>query len=112
MRNVLPTPYRQGLQQRIDTLLEERTLLGAVSAVLCLQQPRSAQAANDRFEDYILCTGPVAVGPQFEVWVVLGKTLKQINCPFASDIVGNHDVVNGGIPQYECDDVICIYIPG
>eukprot|EP00887_Chlorella_sp_A99_P004017 scaffold11.g4017.t1 len=28
VRNVLPTAYRQGLQERIDTLLDERTLLG------------------------------------------------------------------------------------
>ena len=28
VRNVLPTPYRAGLQARIDVLLDERTLLG------------------------------------------------------------------------------------
>ncbi|MCC6417390.1 MAG: hypothetical protein IT429_03995 [Gemmataceae bacterium] len=39
-------------------------LLGAVGAFLCFDRPAPARAANDRFEDYILCTGPVTVGPR------------------------------------------------
>lgn len=37
--------------------------LGVVASWGVLSQNRSAQAANDRYEDYILCTGPVAVTP-------------------------------------------------
>jgi hypothetical protein len=36
-------------------------LLGAAAVSLWLGRPREALAANDRFEDYILCTGPVGV---------------------------------------------------
>ena len=39
-------------------------LLGGVGVGMFLQPPREAQAANDRFEDYILCTGAVAVSPR------------------------------------------------
>jgi hypothetical protein len=38
-------------------------VLGAVVAVLCLGQSRPAEANNDRFEDFILCTGAVSVMP-------------------------------------------------
>jgi hypothetical protein len=39
-------------------------VLGAVGAGLYLVSVRPAQAANDRFEDYILCTGAVSVTPR------------------------------------------------
>ena len=34
-------------------------LLGAVGAWLAISQPKPALAANDRYDDYILCTGTV-----------------------------------------------------
>jgi hypothetical protein len=48
-------------------------VLGAVSAGLYLGHPRSAQAGNDRYGDYILCTGPVALkqgGETDGVWLL------------------------------------------
>jgi hypothetical protein len=39
-------------------------LLGGLAAALYFDRPRQAQAANDRSEDYILCTGAVAMGPK------------------------------------------------
>jgi hypothetical protein len=39
-------------------------VLGAIGMGIYLGQDRTAQAANDRFEDYILCTGPCAVAPR------------------------------------------------
>jgi hypothetical protein len=39
-------------------------VLGVVSAWLFFASARPAEAANDRYEDYILCTGPVAVQPR------------------------------------------------
>jgi len=38
-------------------------LLGGLGVAFHLGQPREALAANDRHEDYILCTGSVAVRP-------------------------------------------------
>ncbi len=69
-------------------------VLGAVSAVLCLQQPRPAQAANDRFEDFILCTGPVAIGPRAPtdgVWMLdyrAGKLLGTVIDRVTGKLVG------------------------
>ena len=34
-------------------------LLGAIAVTFWLGRPREAQAANDRYEDYIIATGPV-----------------------------------------------------
>jgi hypothetical protein len=39
-------------------------VLGVTGAAFYLAQARPAEASNDRFEDYILCTGPVAVAPR------------------------------------------------
>jgi hypothetical protein len=39
-------------------------VLGVVGAAFYLLEARPAEASNDRFEDYILCTGPVAVAPR------------------------------------------------
>jgi len=39
-------------------------VLGAVGIGLYLTSARTVQAANDRFDDYILCTGAVAVNPR------------------------------------------------
>ncbi len=34
-------------------------ILGAVGVALWMSPSRQVQAANDRFEDYVMCTGPV-----------------------------------------------------
>lgn len=39
-------------------------VLGALAVGLFYGPDRFARAANDRFEDYILCTGPVAITPR------------------------------------------------
>ena len=39
-------------------------LLGGAGMAMYFGQGRSVQAANDRFEDYILCTGAVAISPR------------------------------------------------
>jgi len=39
-------------------------VLGVAGAGYYLIQARPAEASNDRYEDYILCTGPVAVAPR------------------------------------------------
>ena len=47
--------------------------LGVAGATAVLGPSRVAQAANDRFEDYIMCTGPVAVSaraPTDGVWLL------------------------------------------
>jgi hypothetical protein len=48
-------------------------LLGGVGAGVFFGQERPAAAGNDRYEDYILCTGPVAVLPGAQtdgVWLL------------------------------------------
>jgi hypothetical protein len=39
-------------------------VLGAAGMAIYLAHDRRAQAGNDRYEDYVLCTGPVAVAPR------------------------------------------------
>ena len=39
-------------------------LLGGGGMLLYFGKPKEIQAGNDRFEDFILCTGPVAVMPK------------------------------------------------
>jgi hypothetical protein len=55
-------------------------LLGALGAWLLFAPPRPAHAAgNDRFEDFILCTGPVAINantPTDGVWLLDYRTGK------------------------------------
>lgn len=49
------------------------SLLGALAAGLYFSASRPVQAGNDRFEDYILCTGPVFVNPRIPtdgVWLL------------------------------------------
>ena len=59
-------------------------LLGAAGAGLYFGQIREAKAANDRFEDFVLCTGPVSVipnAPTDGVWLLdyrAGKLLGSI----------------------------------
>jgi hypothetical protein len=38
-------------------------VLGGVATFFFFNASRQAEAGNDRYEDYILCTGPVAVAP-------------------------------------------------
>src|SRR5262249_47865129 len=48
-------------------------LVGVLGALLYFGQAKPALAANDRFEDYIMCTGPVAVTPKSTtdgVWIL------------------------------------------
>jgi len=48
-------------------------ILGVVGAATFFASSRPAEAANDRFEDYILCTGPVAITARAEtdgVWLL------------------------------------------
>jgi hypothetical protein len=67
-------------------------VLGGVAMALYLGKP--AQAANDRFEDYILCTGAVAVTPKAPtdgVWLLdyrSGKLLGTVIDRTAGKIVG------------------------
>ena len=69
-------------------------LLGAVGAVLYFGPARPVQAANDRFEDYILCTGPVGVTPRAPtdgVWLLdyrTGKLMGTVIDRAAGKIVG------------------------
>ena len=47
--------------------------LGVVASWGFLTQSKPAQAGNDRYEDYILCTGPVAVthtAPTDGIWLL------------------------------------------
>jgi hypothetical protein len=48
-------------------------VLGLVAAGFFLRTPRYAFAGNDRFEDFIMCTGPVTVLPNFQtdgIWLL------------------------------------------
>ena len=48
-------------------------LAGVIGAVIWAGRPREAQACTDRYEDYILCTGAVAVNlraPTEGVWLL------------------------------------------
>jgi hypothetical protein len=52
-------------------------LLGVVGAGLYLGQSKPVQAGNDRFEDYVMCTGAVAVNPRAPtegVWLLDYRT--------------------------------------
>ncbi|MCI0640205.1 MAG: hypothetical protein L0Y72_15000 [Gemmataceae bacterium] len=47
--------------------------VGILVARTCIDSPRLAAAGNDRYEDYILCTGPVAILPNSQtdgVWLL------------------------------------------
>jgi hypothetical protein len=69
-------------------------VLGAVTAGLYLGQARPALAGNDRFEDYIICTGAVAVLPRAPtdgVWLLdyrSGKLLATVIDRGLGKIVG------------------------
>jgi hypothetical protein len=67
---------------------------GLVGAALYFGRAEPVQAANDRYEDYILCTGPVAVAPRAPtdgVWMLdyrAGKLLGTVIDRGVGKIVG------------------------
>lgn len=72
-------------------------LLGAVGAAFYIgHQPRATAGNNDRYDDYILCTGAVATGPTTRaptdgVWLLdyrAGKLLGTVIDRTAGKIVG------------------------
>jgi len=69
-------------------------ILGALGVVAWFSSGHTAQAANDRFEDYILCTGPVSISPKAltdGVWLLdyrSGKLLGTVIDRSAGKIVG------------------------
>ena len=69
-------------------------LLGGVGMAIFLAAGRPVLAANDRFEDYVLCTGAVAVTPRAPtdgVWLLdyrSGKLLGTVIDRQAGKIVG------------------------
>jgi hypothetical protein len=73
--------------------------LGAGGAVLLLGQPRPVVAHNDRFEDYVICTGAVAVGnsraPTDGIWLLdyrAGKLLGTVIDRNQGKVVGFAEV--------------------
>ena len=69
--------------------------IGILAAVIYLGQTRPVFAANtDRFEDYIMCTGPVSVAPKAPtdgVWLLdyrAGKLLGTVIDRTAGKIIG------------------------
>lgn len=69
-------------------------LLGTAAAALYIGQHPVARAANDRYEDYILCTGAVAINPKSPtdgVWLLdyrAGKLLGTLIDRVQGKIVG------------------------
>ena len=69
-------------------------LLGGLAAALYFDRPGQAQAANDRSEDFILCTGAVAMGPKAPtegVWLLdyrAGKLLGTVIDRLTGKLVG------------------------
>ena len=69
-------------------------LLGGAAAAAFLTQLPTARAGNDRYEDYVLCTGAVAVNPKSPtdgVWLLdyrAGKLLGTVIDRSAGKIVG------------------------
>ena len=68
--------------------------LGVAGAWLVLGRARPAEAANDRYEDYILCTGPVAIAPRAPtdgIWLLdyrAGKLLGTVIDRMQGKIIG------------------------
>jgi hypothetical protein len=69
-------------------------VLGAAAAGLYFLQARPVEAGNDRHEDYVICTGPVAISPRSQtdgVWLLdyrSGKLLGTVIDRGAGKIVG------------------------
>jgi hypothetical protein len=68
--------------------------LGVAGAWLVLSGARPAEASNDRYEDYILCTGPVAIAPRAPtdgIWLLdyrAGKLLGTVIDRMQGKIIG------------------------
>jgi hypothetical protein len=68
--------------------------LGVAGAWLVLGRARPAEASNDRYEDYILCTGPVAIAPRAPtdgIWLLdyrAGKLLGTVIDRMQGKIIG------------------------
>ena len=43
--------------------------------------------------------------------MVFGKSLKEMDCPLADNVVRYDDIARGECPQNGCDDVVCVYEP-
>jgi hypothetical protein len=73
-------------------------LVGVVGAVIYFGQTKPAFAANDRYEDYIMCTGPVSISPKAPtdgVWMLdyrSGKLLGTVIDRSQGKIVGFAEV--------------------
>jgi hypothetical protein len=73
-------------------------VLGGAAVFLYLGQSRTAEAANDRFEDFVICTGPVSVAPRAPtdgVWLLdyrAGKLLGTVIDRNLGKIVGFAEV--------------------
>ena len=85
-------------------------VVGALGAGLFWGQNKPARAANDRFEDYVMCTGPVSIAPKAltdGVWLLdyrSGKLLGTVIDRNQGKIVGwaEVDLVSEfGIPPRE-----------
>jgi hypothetical protein len=69
-------------------------VLGAAGTLLYIGQSKPVYANNDRYEDYIMCTGPVAVAPKAPtdgVWLLdyrAGKLLGTVIDRSQGKIVG------------------------
>jgi len=69
-------------------------LLGGLAVALYLDRPKPAHAVNDRYEDYILCTGAVALwakAPTEGVWLLdyrAGKLLGTVIDRATGKLVG------------------------
>ena len=75
------------------------TVFGLAAAMFYLGQPRQAGAAsNDRYEDYIMCTGAVSINPRVQtdgVWLLdyrSGKLLGTVIDKTQGKIVGFAEV--------------------
>src|SRR5262245_41538111 len=75
------------------------TILGLAAAMFYLGQPRPAGAAsNDRYEDFIMCTGAVSINPRVQtdgVWLLdyrTGKLLGTVIDKTQGKIVGFAEV--------------------
>src|SRR4051812_15134296 len=69
-------------------------LLGGAGAAFVFQRPNEARANNDRYEDYVLCTGAVSVNPRVPtdgVWMLdyrAGKLLGTVIDRTTGKIIG------------------------
>ena len=69
-------------------------LLGVAGTILYLGSSKPAYASNDRYEDFVMCTGPVSTGPKVQtdgVWLLdyrAGKLLGTVIDRTQGKIIG------------------------